>query len=808
MKQDPINYHLIAETVWSDFLAWVNVYYDNTVTINELDRLLHLAQRKSIKHAIIHYIDILAAPAFGHGAIKFRYHTLAWVDRWKEVRAYSEVTDFASYGNSNLRDVLYPDNRLILTLRDLVSDYSLNGIKRVKRITSKKIFQGLNLKKKNFHSFFSMIEEIFCIDINSLGISKQVCFLSYEFLSAKFADLIRVSPVELLEDGGLSKVLKVVVGVVFYSMSCLSGTCSEEEINEIIFRAVKIGFYWGITYPLVDNLYDSIKMRDQVDLEEFNTLINRGILGEDVSNSLPNSPFIQELHDCCIQLKRLVPIEQYPEVYNAIKSFHQISIEDAGLVKSERNSEYDYYIKSIMKAGLVRVSAAGLSGISVDEDMVYRYFTVALHNQIEDDALDFFSDRRSKIDTSFVAFDANFSAIKINPLLRYLQINQYVAASIGRSEFCHVYTVLSSALAEMIKLHVIQEGHEGSKYFINRFCVGDIKCLRRYFDGLRNSWKGIDHISEEWPVLNYTDNHLDRIFDYHNLFYKFYSDNLNFIEELLAEDFSSNRLSKVMTYIIAPPAKRLRALLALASGEIFAINRRALIPLVKAVEYFHGASLAFDDLPSHDNALWRRGRKSAHLVYGEADTQLAAISLIAEGFAELSKLPGNKKTSSLIFNYAALLSGVDGLCGGQSQDIKSRQMDFIDISYLVETARKKTGTAIAFPLLVPAILARRHKDIPILESISMDLGVAYQIKDDIADHLGYSQGKDVGLDIKNNTSTFATLLGIEKATDLFYEFLDNGIDKLDTISRDASLLKGVFQSLRTSVVRMISEKNN
>ena len=331
---------------------------------------------------------------------------------------------------------------------------------------------------------------------------------------------------------------------------------------------------------------------------------------------------------------------------------------------------------------------------------------------------------------------------------------------------------------------------------------------------LRKNWEGIQHISEEWPVLNFIDQHIGTTFNYYHVdFYKFSIRNKKFIEEVLLSDFDvdgspgSTLIQKAMQHIIAPPAKRTRALLALASGQAFSIEKHRLIPLVKAIEFFHGASLAFDDLPSHDNASLRRGREATHLIYGEANTHLASIALIAQGFFELSQLSKDPEVNHLIARYAAFLSGVNGLCAGQAQDIENKQVD-INLYDLVDTAKKKTGSAIAFSLLIPAIIANRMKDIPVLEKISMNIGIAYQIRDDILDYIGCNVGKDQKLDAQNNAKTFPMLLGIQESTTLFKYYINQSIHELSHLSQDSAILKGFLQGLLVIDLEFTAHKFN
>lgn len=227
---------------------------------------------------------------------------------------------------------------------------------------------------------------------------------------------------------------------------------------------------------------------------------------------------------------------------------------------------------------------------------------------------------------------------------------------------------------------------------------------------------------------------------------------------------------EAMNYSMRAGGKRLRPVLMLETYRMFGGAGSLVEPFMAAVEMIHTHSLIHDDLPALDNDEYRRGRKTTHVVFGEAMAILAGDALLNYAYETASKAfamePGNPAVGQAMALLASK-TGVYGMLGGQCVDVEvsgnaadAKMLDFI--------YRLKTGALIELSMMVGAVLAGADsEDVRQLERIAADVGFAFQIQDDILDVTSTTEelGKPVHSDIKNEKTTYVTLYGIEKAKD-------------------------------------------
>ncbi len=798
-----IDYRTISDRVWNDFIEWSSLHYDPELSAAALKQDLSRARSAKRRIVLAQACDRVLRPCLGKGHHEFRVRAMRWFSHWDRVRGYSELTDFATL-SKNPDLIIYPTDTLLSAFASVLNRRTPRSFVATRYLKKESFLRHTPLTSDGLNILLDRIETAISGPLSDVfPVSRSALIEAYQFLDEQFERLIAVTPHHVINDGGLTKVIKVVLGMIFYTLSFPeSKTSLRPQHDELLLRAVKAGYYWGVTYPLVDGVFDVPEVRDAIDFEHFNSLIVRGIRGEDVEGDLPRNLFIRELHQCCVAMKELVPLEENPDLYEAVSLFHSTSVnETRRSIERPAVTECDILTSSMMKAGLVRVCAAGFSGMKLTDELVTRYFVAALHNQVEDDALDFVRDSNNRSMTAFTAFADG--AVSVNPLLRYMQINQFVAHRLAPDDFRNAHSILTSAVAEMTKLHVIEDGDDAAREFIDRFAVGDASFARMHLHQLRESHKWIRHISEEWPATTYVNRHQDNLFDYHiPRFTGFANDAKTYIDGVLSIGPSTgggvDHLTEIMTYLVGETARRLRSVLTLAVGDMLSVDREVLVPIIRAIEFFHAASLAFDDLPCQDDAATRRGRPCAHLQFGEANTQLAAISLISLGYSELASV-SDGDAARLLISSAGRLSGVDGLCGGQARDLL-RGCASMTKSELEDVARLKTGSAISFSLCAPAIVAGEQEMSEELSEIGSQLGFVYQILDDLNDAMHRSSDKDVGIDKRNRTATFASVVGIDESIELLMNEAFRGIEMCKVLKCDAGVLKGAFQMLRERCV--------
>jgi farnesyl diphosphate synthase len=222
-------------------------------------------------------------------------------------------------------------------------------------------------------------------------------------------------------------------------------------------------------------------------------------------------------------------------------------------------------------------------------------------------------------------------------------------------------------------------------------------------------------------------------------------------------------LVTAMKYALFPGGKKIRSKILLDIGIVFKIKYKTLIAIGSAVECIHAYSLIHDDLPCMDNDKLRRGKPSTHIKFGESTAVLAGNSLLTMAFEILtsSNLDINEKTKVDLVQKLSETSGHLGIAGGQYLDL-SFEKKRVPKNKIIDMEIKKTGKLFSFCCAVPAIIEKKNKkDINFFERIGANIGLLFQIADDLIDFKGSSKivGKLTGKDKKKGKATLISLLG-------------------------------------------------
>ena len=224
-----------------------------------------------------------------------------------------------------------------------------------------------------------------------------------------------------------------------------------------------------------------------------------------------------------------------------------------------------------------------------------------------------------------------------------------------------------------------------------------------------------------------------------------------------------SQLMSPMKYGLFPGGKKIRSKILIDLGSLFSIDYKTLIIVGSAVECIHAYSLIHDDLPCMDDDDIRRGKPSTHIKFGESTAVLAGNSLLTLAFEILSspKLKLNEKIKINLIKKLSECSGHLGIAGGQYLDL-SYEHKKISKKKIIEMEIKKTGKLFSFCCAAPLILkSKSKKDIQNFEHIGSDIGLLFQVADDLIDYNGnlLTAGKKTGKDKKKGKATLISLLG-------------------------------------------------
>ena len=250
---------------------------------------------------------------------------------------------------------------------------------------------------------------------------------------------------------------------------------------------------------------------------------------------------------------------------------------------------------------------------------------------------------------------------------------------------------------------------------------------------------------------------------------------------------------RAMAYALTGKGKRVRPVLALAVAEMFGKSPAPVLDLACAVEMVHACSLILDDLPAMDDAALRRGRPTVHRAFGEAVALLAALALLNRAYAltaaSAQRLALARYTGEDLVHHLAAAIGSHGLIGGQALDLLSRPEE-LDLDRLEYIHSHKTGALFMAAAELGAMAAdARRRDLEVVSRYAKNLGLAFQISDDLLDVLATPEetGKDAGQDA--GKVTFVKLLRVEGAQTLADELLGFAVASLEPLGRKADPLR-------------------
>lgn len=287
------------------------------------------------------------------------------------------------------------------------------------------------------------------------------------------------------------------------------------------------------------------------------------------------------------------------------------------------------------------------------------------------------------------------------------------------------------------------------------------------------------------------------------------------IEKIIAsflprEEGYAKIVAEAMNYSVLAGGKRLRPMLMQETYHLFGGKGKVVEPFMAAIEMIHTYSLVHDDLPAMDNDEYRRGRKTTHIVYGEAFAILAGDALLNMAFETAIKAFALKnaeeediKTGLLLgiakaLDVLAYKAGIHGMIGGQTADIAAEEKNQITLEELLYIHENKTAALIQASMMIGAILAgASEREIERIEKCAYNVGIAFQIQDDILDVIGTQEelGKPIGSDEKNHKQTYVSINGLEKSQEQVNTLSQEALAIIDSVDGDSAFLKELILSL-------------
>lgn len=278
------------------------------------------------------------------------------------------------------------------------------------------------------------------------------------------------------------------------------------------------------------------------------------------------------------------------------------------------------------------------------------------------------------------------------------------------------------------------------------------------------------------------------------------------IEKLLQEYLPEKEgyqglIMETMEYNLMAGGKRLRPMLMKETYDLYGGSSSAIEPFMAALEMIHTYSLIHDDLPAMDNDDYRRGRKTTHVVYGEDIAILTGDALLNYAFETACKAFALDPEHSLEIGKALSVlgnkAGIYGMIGGQVIDVKETGHE-VSQAVLDKIYQLKTGALIEAAMMIGGILAGATEDeVSLLENIAHQVGIAFQIQDDILDVTSTMEvlGKPIHSDEKNQKTTYVTLKGLEASKEIVMDLSRDSLDMLHALSGENPFLEKLLVQL-------------
>ncbi|CAF3956765.1 unnamed protein product [Rotaria sordida] len=688
--------------------------------------------------------------------------------------------------------------------------------------------------------------DVFSTEINSSIIklnnddlfSPKLNIDQWTWLLEKWHDALRTFPILLTEVGAFGRLLRTTIGIGIARLFNFAETIIDNNqmldlafMNEQLFQALQMGFYFGIAYGIVDCLQDEIqnsKKNPAQHLELFKTetnenenltkpveildkwtLIMEELLrgGEFNRNEIPKTPWTQlliETFDSLVTLTKTIGATS--TAFNELALLLRSQRLDKKTMENFYNDE-ELFLGAMLKSHFTYTCTTFLGNVKSAREESERLWIMPFLGQLTDDCRDFYDDFQSNSVTpythyaSFIRRQQSSDKHLLNPFYAFLHLCSDIYLSSDRD--IQTGAFIGRRILRTLKSIEISSGQSALREFLYLFCHNNLSLhdyfltnLRNYFpkvsDPEKSFFRMINKVSIKYARTNrkletYVGDHLQQIEN------ALHIDSFNKNKKSLSIiNRDEELLISAMNYSVTAGGKRLRPLLMMMISDLFNLELKSILPLACGLEYLHTSSLILDDLPAQDNSDLRRGRPTLHKTsinndipenLFEGRAQLTAVDLIAISMRLINHgLVQNGFSSQRVNQVVDEISlSMHDLCIGQMMDLRAAHMGIEKENELVDEldhiAWFKTGKALEIVLVTPAILAissstvnNQSIDLNKIRELGRLMGILFQMRDDLLDVEGENIGKPIAIDIKNNTVTYVSILGIEGTRQRLKEF--------------------------------------
>lgn len=284
-----------------------------------------------------------------------------------------------------------------------------------------------------------------------------------------------------------------------------------------------------------------------------------------------------------------------------------------------------------------------------------------------------------------------------------------------------------------------------------------------------------------------------------------FRDKIDYVQKIIyrycpEEEGLQKTVVDAVNYSVRVGGKRLRPLMLLETLKLFGGDEEEAYPFMAAIEMIHTYSLVHDDLPAMDNDQYRRGKLTTHAKFGEDIGILAGDGLLNYAYEIMSDAVVNSKNpdrAARAMQIIAKKAGIYGMVGGQTVDVENEGKE-IFIDTIIYIHNLKTAALIEGAMMAGAILAgATEEQVQIVEKIANNVGIAFQIQDDILDVTGTTEqlGKPAFSDEKNHKTTYVSLLGVNIAKEHVMRYSRDAIELLESLNGNDAFLKYLFIKL-------------